>query len=286
MHNTSSRITGVLAAGLGILLGGIVGCGDDPVGTAEPGEVDVFFNLNVDGAPLQLNSPIYTNPAGTVYSIKFFRFIVSDITLHSDEGRSVLLKSVHFYDIAEASTQTFHVANLPHANYTSVTFTFGLDASKNVRDKYPALPAIMVWPTALGEDLGYHYMQLEGNYEMSPGGQTGGYETHTGPRQLDGTNPAFPGEVDATPYHFSFAINAPFTPAHIHEGGHGELEIGFNLNGWYLDHTPLDGNDTEYDFKTLPNQTIMGNLDAQGKLQTNGPGCFSAKLTASGGHDM
>jgi hypothetical protein len=95
----------------------------------------------------------------------------------------------------------------------------------------------------------------------------------------------FPGVTDATAYHFSFPVSAPFSPVHIHEGGHGELEISFNVNGWYLDHTPSDGDDTSYDFTTLGNQMIMGNLDAQGKLQTNGPGCFGAKLTSTGGHD-
>jgi hypothetical protein len=143
----------------------------------------------------------------------------------------------------------------------------------------------MVWPTGLGPDLGYHYMQLEGNYEQTPGGATGGYTTHTGARHLDGTNPDYPGVVDNPAHHFNFSISAPFTPAHVHEGGHGELQIVFNLNGWYMDHAPADGVDTQYDFKTLPDQMIMGDLDAQGKLRTNGPGCFSATMVAHGGHD-
>jgi len=84
---------------------------------------------------------------------------------------------------------------------------------------------------------------------------------------------------------FSFPVSASFTPAHVHEGGHGELDINIDLNGWYTDHSPGDPVDTQYDFKTLGDQMIMGNIDAQTKLQTNGPGCFSATLTAHGGHD-
>ena len=281
-----TRIVRAFVVGLGLLLIGSAGCGDDPVANDAPITLDVFFSLTVDGTALQLNSPIYTNPAGTVYSIKTLRFILSDIRLQTDAGKSVLVKGVHYFDIADASTQTIHATNLVHANYTGVTFTFGLNAANNVRDKYKSsIPAIMEWPTGLGPNLGYHYLQLEGNFEQSPGGPTAGYTTHTGARQLDGTNPDFPLVVDQDPHHFFFTISAPFTPQHIHEGGHGELDINFNLNGWYMDHTPVDGNDTQYDFKTLPSQTIMGDLDAQGKLQSNGPGCFSAELTAHGGHD-
>jgi hypothetical protein len=161
-----------------------------------------------------------------------------------------------------------------------------LTTANNARDSHPEIPIIMVWPTDLGPDLGYHYMQLGGNYETDATTHaTAGYTTHTGPRHLDGTSLDFPGIVDATAYDFSFPVSASFTPAHVHEGGHGELDINIDLNGWYTDHTPADGVDTQYDFKTLSNQAIMGDLDAQGKLQTNGPGCFSATLVAHGGHD-
>jgi hypothetical protein len=273
----------IIFAGLVLLLT-CAACSDDSAAPAdETIVVDVFFDVNVDGAPLLLNSMIYTNAAGTIYSIKDLRFILSDVRLHTDDGRDVLLKSVHYFDVADPTTQIIHVAGLPHADFTSASFTFGLDESKNVRGKYAALPAIMDWPPGLGPDLGYHYMQLQGNFEQT-GGSTAGYTTHTGARQLDGTHPDYPGVVDAAPHHFHFAVNAPFTPAHIHEGGHGELEIHFDLNGWYLDHTPSDGVDTEYDFNTLASQAIMGDLDAQGKLQANGPGCFSVTLAAHDAH--
>jgi hypothetical protein len=288
MRRLSTLRVGIIVLALGLSLGGLPACSDDPAATEPPIEVDVYFALDVEGAALQLNSLVYATPAGTNYSIKVLRFILSDIRLHADDGSSVLLKSVHFYDVADASTQTFHVAGLPHTNFTHLTFTFGLDESKNLRDKYQsytALHAVMQWPTGLGANLGYHYMQLEGNYETSPGGATAGYTTHTGARQLDGTHPDYPGVVDATPHHFHFEVTAPFTPQHIHEGGHGELQIGFNLNGWYTDHAPADGFDSSYDFTTLSDQMIMPNLDAQARLQANGPFCFSATLTATDGHD-
>jgi hypothetical protein len=288
MHRLHPLPGRVPAFALGLALALLSGCGDEP---ATPGEktidIDVYFNINVDGPGLQLAGMNYQNAAGTTYSILALRFILSDLTLHTGEGRSVPLKSVHFYDVADGSTQFFRLTGLPHDNYTSLSFTFGLDESKNVRNRYSSdgkLHAAMQWPAELGAGLGYYYLQLEGRYETSPGGPTAEYRTHTGARQLDGSHPGYPGVVDATPHHFHFRVDAPFTPVHIHEGENGLLQIYFNLNGWYTDHTPSDGFDSAYDFKTLPDQTITADLDAQAKLQANGPFCFFATLEPGVGH--
>jgi hypothetical protein len=275
-----------LKVGLLMLLVSMAACGgdDDPATPDTPAVLDLHFKLNVDGAPLQLNTSAqqYTSPSGTKYGIRDLRFIVSDVTLHNDEGGAIVVKSVHYVNVNDPTTQTIHYSGIPHANYTRVTFTFGLNASRNVRGFYPAIPNIMEWPTDLGADLGYHYMQLEGNYEQTPGGGSASYTTHTGARHLDGNSPLYPGIVDDTAHHFAFDVSAGFTPAHVHEGGHGQLDITFNLNGWYMDHTPGDGVDTQYVLTSLP---IMGDLDAQAKLSANGPGCFTARMVAHGGYD-
>ena len=265
-----------------------VACGgDDAVVAEQPIAVDVFFDFSVAGQPLILNQMSYSNPRGRKYSIKVLRFVLSDIELHSEQGNHLKLRDVHYFNLADPASQTIHFeGGVPHADWNRVTFTFGLDETRNVRDRYLSMTRFhteMAWPTGLGANLGYHYMQLEGNYEVDPGGATAGYTTHTGPRQLDGSNPMFPGVVDATPYHFYVNVEAPVTPTHIHEGGTGEVTIHFELNGWYTDHTPADANDTEYDFTDYP-AMIMGNLEAQAKLQSNGPFCFSASMESHGGH--
>jgi hypothetical protein len=274
-----------LAAALGLAFSAL-GCGDDGTTPTEvPIVMEGSFNLNVDGQPL-LSSLTYTNAAGNSYGITGLRFVITDVTLHDVNGGSVKVADLHYYDWADVSTHTFEYSGLPHVEWSSVSFTFGLDETDNVRDKYASITQFhlaMQWPATLGADLGYHYMQLEGNYETSP--TTGAaYTTHTGPRQLDGNNPDFPGEIDATPYHFHFAVDLPFTPTHIHNEGYGQLTINFNLNDWYKDSDATDGIDSEYDFADYPTQLIMGNLDAQGKLNANGRHCFSATLESHGGH--
>lgn len=263
------------------------GCGnDDPVAGDPPINVDVYFDFTVAGQPLVVNSMVYDNPAGRKYSVKVLRFVLSDVRLHSSDGHNVKLKDMHYFNLADPASQTIHFeGGVPHADWNRVSFTFGLDETRNLRDAYLAMTRFhteMAWPTGLGADLGYHYMQLEGNYEETPGGSTAGYTTHTGPRQLDGTNPMFPGVVDATPHHYHFAVDLPVTPTHIHDGGSGEVTLHVELNGWYTDHAPADGTDTEYDFTDYP-AMIMGNLEAQGKLMSNGPFCFSASMESHGG---
>jgi hypothetical protein len=272
----------LLVLGLSMALLSMAACEDDS--TAPPPEegsitVDVYFGINVDNQPVQLSTSAqtYTNPAGTKYGIQNVRFIISDVKLHRDEGAPLLLKGVHYFDITDAATQVIHVEDLPHADFTGVSFTFGLDPSRNQRGKYPSIPAVMEWPAGMGAELGYHYMQVEGNFELTPGGATGGYTTHTGAHHSTG-------EADA--HHYHFPVSASFTPAHVHENGRAEVDLNFNLNGWYMDHTPADGVDTQYDFAALPDQMIMEDDGAQTKLKTNGPGCFSATLTVHDpGHD-
>lgn len=284
------RLSTPAAVALLLLAAVLAGCGDDdPVAGGEPPvTVEAYFAFTVDGqAFLPGPATPYVNPDGRKYGVQVLRFVLSDIRLHSEQGSEILLKDVHYVNLADPASLIIHFeGGVPHDDWNRVTFTFGLDETRNVRDRYlnsmPTFHSEMAWPEPLGKELGYHYMQLEGNYEVTPGGDTAPYLMHTGPRQLDGTNLDFPGVVDATPYHYHFAVDLPFTPTHIHDGGTGEVTFHFELNGWYMDHTPADGNDTQIDFTDYP-VMIMGNLEAQAKLQANGPFCFSASMESHGG---
>ncbi len=281
MKSRTRAMAALLVLATGMLATVLASCSNDS-STAPPAPItlDVFFDINVSGQPVQLNSMIYTNDTGTKYSIKTLRFVLTDVYLHATDGTKVKLADLHYYTITDPSTQTIHVsAGVPHKDWNRLTFIFGLDETKNVRDKYINMQKFhqeMAWPTGMGATLGYHYMQLEGNYEETPGGATAGYTTHTGAHQL---------ATDPVPLHYYFAVDAPFTATHVHEGGSGEVTIHCDFNGWYMDHTPADATDTEYDFHDLSSQMIMGNPVAQEKLQANGPFCFSADMVATGGHD-
>ena len=139
-------------------------------------DLTINFTHKVDGSDLITNSMIYTNSAGENYDVKTLKYLISDINLHSDDGNTLLLDEVHFIDISDASTFSFTVEDVPNNNYTSISYTMGLDTIKNINNLYinESYHSAMAWPETNGG--GYHYMKLEGSYNND----STFYNTHTG----------------------------------------------------------------------------------------------------------
>jgi hypothetical protein len=138
--------------------------------------LNINFKHYVDGLELVVNEMIYTNPSNVNYSIQTLRYLISDIIIHSNNGDKVLLDEVHFIDISIDSTLTLSIPQIHYQNYTSISFTMGLDSVKNITNLFlneNFFPSF-VWPEFLGG--GYHYMQLEGDFNSL----SNGYATHTG----------------------------------------------------------------------------------------------------------
>ena len=263
----------------------IAGCGDDTETVIQPGPLGtVTFNVDnqVDSDPLQFNQLLYTNSRGTNYSVSKLVYLLSNITLHATDGSTYGIAGPHFRDHADPDTRSFSIAGVPKGTYDMISFTFGLDEAMNVQDVFagnlPPWHGEMAWSPVLGGDQGlaYHYMKIEGNYEETPGGETNGYGTHTGARWC--ANPCGPAmETDLTPKHHHFRVSLPVMAMAV-SGDRWTVTLVVDINGWYTDHSPGDGFDTEYDWKDLPMQMIMANADAQRMLKANGPGCFRASV--------
>jgi len=144
-------------------------------GSCEYLSINIKFKHYVEGTELVVNEMIYTNLANDNYSIQTLRYLISDIILHSDNN-STIIDDVHFIDISIDSTLTLNIPQINFQNYTSISFTMGLDTSKNNTNLFlneNFFPSF-VWPEFLGG--GYHYMQLEGDFNTV----FNGYTTHTG----------------------------------------------------------------------------------------------------------
>ena len=139
-------------------------------------DLTINFTQTVDGTELITNSMVYINSAGENYDVKTLKYLISDITLHADDGNTLLLDEVHFIDISDASTFSFTVEDVPNNNYTSISYTMGLDTIKNINNLYinESYHSAMAWPETNGG--GYHYMKLEGSYNND----STFYNTHTG----------------------------------------------------------------------------------------------------------
>ena len=97
-------------------------------------DLTLNFTQTIDGAELTTNSMIYTNSAGEDYDVQTLKYLISDINLHSDDGNTLLLDEVHFIDISDASTFSFTIEDVANNNYTSISYTMGLDTIKNTNN--------------------------------------------------------------------------------------------------------------------------------------------------------
>ena len=196
--------------------------------------ININFNHYVNGTELVVNEMIYTNLSNDNYSIQRLRYIISEITLHTNNGTKTLFDEVHFIDISIDSTISLKIPQINYQNYTSISFTIGLDSTKNITNLFlneKFFPSF-VWPEFLGG--GYHYMQLEGDFNTV----FNGYTTHTG-----GTN-----GVD-----FSFNKIFPITDI-------SDININMEITNWYKNPNTID----------LTSDGIMENINIQTLLKANG----------------
>lgn len=172
-------------------------------------DLNIYFTQTVDGNPLISDQMIYTNQAGENYSIQTVRYLISDIALHTDNGTNTVLDEVHFIDISKDSTLSLSIAEIVNQNYSSISFTMGLNADNNITNLFineSFFPSFS-WPGG-----GYHYMQLEGDFNSV----FNGYATHTGP--TNSTDYSFSKE-------FPIIINS--------ENNIRDIYINMEIANWY-----------------------------------------------------
>tara|TARA_B110000444_G_scaffold152401_1_gene142611 strand:- start:292 stop:1017 length:726 start_codon:yes stop_codon:yes gene_type:complete len=204
-------------------------------------DITINFTHTVDGSDLIANSMIYTNEAGENYDVQTLKYLISDITLHAENGNSLQLDEVHFVDISDASTFSFTYNDVPNNNYTSISFDMGLDPAKNISNKYvnEDFHSEMFWPEPNGG--GYHYMKLEGDFNDS----LSGYGTHTGGTMGDD-------------YSFNNTNNILLSL----DNDLGNVSINMEINNWY--NSP-----NQIEFSSY-GMGIMMNMMMQINIQMNG----------------
>ncbi|MAX69199.1 MAG: hypothetical protein CMP60_05855 [Flavobacteriales bacterium] len=211
----------------------------------KPNQTDLTLNFTqtIDGAELTTNSMIYTNSAGEDYDVQTLKYLISDINLHSDDGYTLLLDEVHFIDISDASTFSFTIEDVPNNNYTSISYTMGLDTIKNTNNLYinESYHSAMAWPETNGG--GYHYMKLEGAYNND----STFYNTHTGGTMGDD-------------YSFNNVEDISLTVDD--DLGNVSINLNMEINNWY--NSP-----NQIEFSSY-GMGIMMNMMMQMNIQMNG----------------
>ena len=234
----------------------LAGCGDD-YGMTPPvsGQVILRFDHEVDGEALQTYDLRYTNAAGNRYSVSKLEYYISDVRLRRSNGSEFAVDAVHYRNIDIPSTRDFSLGDVPDGTYTTLVFTFGLNATRNVNGGLPEnLWYDMAWPELWGG--GFHYMQMEGHYVDSTGTNNVGYATHTGRRKLSS---------DPAPYHHYFTVTLPLGPLVVQKDN-WEVTLMMNINEWYR-------GPHAYDLSAF-DSNIMIDLNAQTLLMENGADVF------------
>lgn len=153
--------------GIGIFLFSNCKKEEDQKAVAETGKLKIEFNHTVDNQTVQLNTNIYVNEAGNHYELADIMYFISDLTLYSHNGTSLLINdwtAIHYIDINIPTTLTWNIYDpIPTGVYDSISFVFGLDEQRNQSFAFANPPeSNMFWPDVLGG--GYHYMMINGKW--------------------------------------------------------------------------------------------------------------------------
>ena len=223
-------------------------CDKDP----EAGAVTVSLQHTVGTEALVLNEMNYETNAGHPFSIARLKYYVSDFTFHNTNGDDYTKEMYHLYEEGREETRDFSFNDVPGGTYDKITFTFGLDAEKNVDDGLDNTVdnQNMIWP--IPGDHGYHYMKYEGRYDSLATGVIKNFNTHLG----------------ATQNNQNFFVVTLDLPNKINVDNNAwTIDLNMDLLEWYQ-------NPNDYDFVEF-GQMIMMNQTAQALLRENGQSVFS-----------
>ncbi len=148
-----------------ILLGTACSKKDTPAPDEPVGVVTLSFSHTVKGVPMVLNGPAYTNALGETYTIRKFKYYISNIVLGNGSVSDAEKESYHLVDQASTASLSFNL--LPKVNsYTTLSFVLGVDSLRNVSGAQggaldPLNDMFWTWTT------GYIMAKMEGNSPLS-----------------------------------------------------------------------------------------------------------------------
>ena len=139
-------------------------CADDDDAPAGPSTVTLEFQNQFEGQALALRQE-YINAQGQRVTFSSFRYYISNVKLtRADGSQYVQPDSYHLIErTADNVKETFTLADVPAGDYTSLTFSVGVDPTRNlstdqVGDLDPNHTMAWNW------DTGYKFLVAEGQY--------------------------------------------------------------------------------------------------------------------------
>lgn len=137
-----------------------------PVSTTDSGVVKLEFFNNVGASSLNMGNQWYKNDLGDSFKVTKFNYYISNVKLNGSNISYTEPSSYHLIQQIDPSSTSFNMAGVPAGQYTSITFTIGVDSLHNVSGAQtgaldPANGMFWSWNT------GYIMLKLEGNSPKS-----------------------------------------------------------------------------------------------------------------------
>lgn len=140
--------------------------GNGPVTTPRY-NVSFLFEHTVAGSPLVLNTATYTNAHNESYTLRTFRYYISNIELiNTVTGKSSKAENLYkLVDHAATESRSFQVG-IEEGSYNRIRFLIGVDSTRNVSGAQtdaldPAKGMFWTW------NSGYVMAKLEGNSDAA-----------------------------------------------------------------------------------------------------------------------
>lgn len=169
MKNLLAKYPAYLA--LALLSFFALSCKEDPaVAPNLPGNVVLEFDNVVGLDSLALDAREYTNANGDRFKVSMFKYYISNIILTKADGTEYQQpESYYLIDQSNPASKLVTLQDVPAGEYTSLTFTVGVDSARNVAGAQtgaldPTNGMFWTW------DTGYVFLKLEGTSPQSPNG--------------------------------------------------------------------------------------------------------------------
>lgn len=195
----------------------------------------------VDGAPLALNTATYVTAGSDTFSVKLFKYYLTNISLSNDAGQTVTIPgSYYLVDEGLPASKTFTLQNVPVGEYQAISFLIGVDSAKNVSGAQAGVldPVYgMFWDW----NSGYIMAKMEG-YSPQSGSNIKDLSFHIG--GYNGPNRGVR------------VINLNFPmKAHVHAEHQSQVNMSGDLAKWFSGVNSVDFNTTYF----------IGNISAKSR---------------------
>lgn len=146
----------------------------------KPGNLTLNIQHVVGGQPLKLDDAVYKNSAGEKFNVTTFNYFISNIKFLGKDGTQYIVpQDSSYFLIKEGNPSSKKIKlKIPKKQFTSITFTIGVDSLRSVSDLTHRKDALdisggmtdgMYWTW----NSGYIFFKLEGESVQAAADKTG-----------------------------------------------------------------------------------------------------------------